>query len=399
MDDELRIINIIFQNRHPVNIQQLLQYLWGQQQQWDKRSKEYRKLYMRLYRKLLKMRDDGLVVLVKDAYGVVFVSLTPRALNLIQQARNSNSRKSPIQSLFQLPKKARPERIEAIKKVLTVQMLSPQIKEQIDALFDEYISDVSNRIVVLKRREDADPYMPPFILYPYRTRFTSNEIAVENLKKYETVFKIASQHYKYAVFLTLTTDPNRFKSLWHSWRHFSVAWNRFMSYIRKRLGFRPHYVAVYEFTKSGLLHTHVVLFGIKHLLHYKEISRVWSKHGQGRIIYIYQIRNDNGKWHWVRKRPKDAKKGEGAEDYLKKYLKKALFQDEGLSLYWVSNKRFFTCSRFFSQYFPKRPSSLGEYEFFGSFLEWDLPEWVLTPESYISPAIYKQFIGFTPPPS
>lgn len=380
-----------------VNLPALLATLIPHTRNMKSSDKEYHRLYMKLYRRVKKLEELGLVTVEKRDDGLLWVVVTWESLNLIQQARNSNFREKPFESIFNLPKKVRPERIEAIKKVLHVKMLNKHVANEIKELFEDYLWETSNKVIVLKRSPDAPADIPPFFIVPSVNRFNSKSIRVNNLKKYETIWEKASESFEHAVFVTLTTDPKRFKSLWHSWRHFAKSFNRFMSYLRKIFGFRPPYIAVYEFTKeTGLMHVHVVFFGIRYLMHYRKLSYIWSKEGQGQIVHVYTIRNDGNGWHWTRMRPKDVRKGESAENYLKKYLKKALFNVEGLFLYWVSNKRFFTYSRVFSQYLHKKPLSLGWYEFFGVFAFDEVPAFVLLPETYVSYRVLYEYPELDP---
>lgn len=154
-------------------------------------------------------------------------------------------------------------------------------------------------------------------------------------------------------------DPDGFQSLWEADRSFSPAWNRFMSYLKKKNGGkRPQYLAAFEFTESGLLHIHVLIF-LEYLLPNDQISLEWRRCGQGEITYIYALRNvvnrGTGKreWRWnSQSRPHDAK-GMSGGDYLKKYIKKcalALMDSytspaDTHSMYWALNKRMHTCSR------------------------------------------------------
>ena len=155
-------------------------------------------------------------------------------------------------------------------------------------------------------------------------------------------------------------DPNGFQALWDANRHFGKAWNRFMTYLTKNNdGIRPKYIATYEFTETGLMHVHALIF-TEWLLSNDQISREWIRCGQGEISYIYGLKatknRTNGEWEWrwksSKNRPKDTK-GMSGGDYLKKYVKKCLLAmmddftspSEIQSLYWAFNKRFFTNSR------------------------------------------------------
>jgi hypothetical protein len=65
-----------------------------------------------------------------------------------------------------------------------------------------------------------------------------------------------------AVFITLTCDPKIWGcGRYDIWRYFSVHFNRFMSFVKKRLG--DDYVGffrVWESTKRGYPHIHIILF-------------------------------------------------------------------------------------------------------------------------------------------
>ena len=402
----VRVLSIIYSESirsGSVNLRWLLSVVAPAVRQMQATDGRYHTLYVKLYRRVNKLRNLGLVRVEKRDDGLLWVDVTEKLLHLIQQARNSNkcdrSRNKP-DSVFSLPKRARPERIEAIKVALGVKMLDDDVKSSLQDWFERYLYYADGRVVVLSRSDSAPDDVPSYLILPYVTRFTDDSIKVRNLKKFETIWDFSRSHYEYAVFVTLTTDPKRFKSVWHGWRHLSVAFNRFMSSLRRVYGFRPPYVAVYEFTKSGLLHVHLVLFGVRYLMHYRRLSALWSKEGQGKIVYVYTLRNDGSGWHWARMRPRDAKRGESADDYLKKYLKKALYDVEGLYLYWVSNKRFFSYSRAFSQLFPKRPISLGWFVFFGTFKTFELPAFVITRDAFVSSRLARDYADdVTPPPS
>ncbi|WII08821.1 hypothetical protein O8W32_06510 [Methanomassiliicoccales archaeon LGM-DZ1] len=154
-------------------------------------------------------------------------------------------------------------------------------------------------------------------------------------------------------------DPKGFRSVWEANRSFGRSWNKFMAYLtKKRGGRRPQYISAFEFTESGLLHIHVLIF-VDYLADAEEISKEWRRIGQGEISYIYglkAVRSRDGKdweWRWNAKaRPEDAK-GMSGGDYLKKYVRKAMLamMDDYTSPariqspYWAFNKRFNSCSR------------------------------------------------------
>ena len=243
-------------------------------------------------------------------------------------------------------------------------MLTSSQSSAIQGKFSEYLNVIDHKKIILIRDPEGYSSDPEALILDYETRFNSTKKQVKSLKNYESVWDTAGVKYKTAVHLVLTTDPKRFKSLWHGWKHFSKAFNRFMSFLKKIKKERPKYLAVYEFTKSGLMHVHCVLFGISSLMHKKRITAEWERCGQGSYNFIYSLRNENGKWVYARGQPREIKKGESVDNYLKKYLKKSFYHPELLGMYWTSNKRFFTCSRVFSAHFPKPPPARGVFIYF-----------------------------------
>ena len=199
---------------------------------------------------------------------------------------------------------------------------------------------------------------------PYRTRYTDKGRKVHNLRTYDHAWNRANLLYKRGVFVTLTTDMSLHKSLWHANRHLTRAFNRYMSllvsrkkrYLEKRYDLdteetgeeikRLKYIAAYEFQENGLIHLHVVFFGIRYLATIEQISEDWQQCGQGRIVHAYGINRDGNVWMWNRAKPDDAE-GKSPVDYLRKYLEKALYIVEGFGMYWAVNKRFSSMSRIF----------------------------------------------------
>jgi hypothetical protein len=159
----------------------------------------------------------------------------------------------------------------------------------------------------------------------------------------------------------------------------SRAWNKFLSYLQSRFRFRPRYIAAFEFTKkTGLLHLHAVVFNIGWINKKDEITREWERCGQGSYNWIFKIINDSGEWHWLRQKPRDAKDMQ-PRDYLKKYLKKSLYDTKANVMYWTFNKRFFTHSRDLITHTTIIKSHDAVYIFIGCWHEWDMPAWLTNP--------------------
>ena len=340
--------------------------------------------YHKLRRMLYHLSEDLSLITFQKNNGLLWATPAGAAFDLIAQVHKSNSAKahhnSKQRSPFSYPNRCKPQRIEAIKICESHKTLNPEIRDEVADKFYDYLNEIKNQKIILK------PYAwdttPDPLILDYITRFHEDRTAPIYMK-YMNAWDIATKTYKKAIFLTLTTDPSKFGSVWRSARHFQVAWNRFMSYLTKRLRGRPKYIAAFEFSKKGLLHVHVVFFGVSYIHHYG-ITKEWQRCGQGKINYVYALRNDNGVWTWPRKRPDRAKDHNiEPKDYLTKYLRKSLYPEESFEgkefkkeedmakyyiqcLHWVVNKRFWSCSRAFLDPAKQNTNLFPRYFFVGT---------------------------------
>jgi len=217
-------------------------------------------------------------------------------------------------------------------KVSRVYPLNDWVKQQVVEYFIRYLDIVRFRVIVL---EDEDGF---FCVLPYRTRFHSIESVIESFNE---VFDLATRSNREGVWLVITTDPAKFEEMdYLSYRYeFMKAWNRALAWFRKKFK-RVSYIAVFEFTDSGLLHIHVIFFGLKRIEDAYKFMKRLEDWGFGRVHYMVSIVNENGVW-----RPKLLSKyyhkidncdggglprdfllasRMGLKNYLKKYLTKTL---------------------------------------------------------------------------
>jgi len=230
----------------------------------------------------------------------------------------------------------------------------------VNELFNAYQKDTQQRVIVLVNDDGRTLWIG------YRHRFSRNGIK-RLLRKFHAVFDKTNK-FHVGVWLTLTVDPKRYRNLIEMRYELQKAWNRFMSWLKKKLGKRPQYIRVIEFTKSGLVHYHVLLLGIARIGDKKkEVTPELERIGFGKINFMYTIVNRSGVWipkklFKTMKADEEIKKdGAGLpsnlRSYIKKYLVKA-FQDLDLenmevetrkinpiTLYWALNSRFFTNSK------------------------------------------------------
>jgi len=239
--------------------------------------------------------------------------------------------------------------------------LSAHHYDKLEDLFSEYLDLVDEKVILLQHRKDPGK----FALMGYKTRFTDEKRRRKLLARYDHAWTYASHNYKDGVFLTLTTDPSQFSSIYEATMAISWAWNSFMSWLQKKLGRRPPYIKVLEFTKKGLPHLHIIFFDVSYIADHFEITEEWNRLGQGIINYVYGIVNKDGNWHWRKKRPQGG--GRSVKQYLKKYLLKTMSTNAlgTLALYWATNKRFYTTSRILGKKL-RYEHRTGEWEFFGT---------------------------------
>lgn len=320
----------------------------------------------RLWSRVESLAQQGIIDLAKLEYSMFQFRLTNYGLNLIQRQQNSNSSDSAPIGLYALPKRATAERLRALRLTMRHHMIPSLERGQVAELFTGYLDEIEDKQVILTYESTKKDPDAPLIFLPYRTRFTSLERKKANLATYEAIWKQSLHDYRTAVFVTLTTDPKMHVSAYHANKHFQKALNRFMSFLTKKHERRPEYLNVHEFQKNGLLHSHIVIFGLDYLMDFRRLSQVWQRCGQGRIVHIYGLRNIGDRWAWSRAKPKDAPKGKSVDAYLKKYLKKALFESKELELYWTFQKRFFTYSRSLRPAFPQHKYDGPPLSFIGS---------------------------------
>ena len=316
--------------------------------------------------KIIKPLLKNGVIVKKKANGLSWIRLANKQLleenrykvDLILKTRVSQTPTRPNKRYV----RANPYRLQALKVLANVNMLDNETWRVLNELFNAYMEDISRRAIILKH-VDGDRWL----WLPVKTRFSRKGIK-KIQRKYNVVFDKATKSFKYAIWITFTADPKKYRNIIDMCHGLQKAWNRFMSYLTKRLGFRPKFHRTIEFTKSGLIHYHVLLFNVRRICDKKtELTPYLEKIGFGKINFLYQIVNRNGVW--IPKKLLDIKDntevmvdGGGLPSNLKGYLSKYItkvFRDldfdgdypqvdvneiNPIVLYWALNVRFFTCS-------------------------------------------------------
>jgi len=251
----------------------------------------------------------------------------------------------------------------------------------------DYIDDVGSRVIVLYNGR-----LDRFKFLRYTHRFLKHRLR-EKLRAYDRVWDNASKKHNVGVFLTLTMAPKTYPNLYEASRRISEALNRLLSFLARRLGRRPEYIAVFEPQNSGNPHLHVVIFGVGRIEDHFRLTPILVGHGFGFVHFEYKIIKKNGKWVWANPRFKPkACRTTDVQVYLRKYLSKTFnsikkssnsawkqkldLSSFKLAFYFASNKRFFTCSRSLMVKLNHRSSS-GYWVYIGSFYWLEVPDFIL----------------------
>lgn len=336
-----------------------------------------------------------------------------------------------IQAIRKLQKIRDPDLFIRRKDETGKRVLNPkltQAQKEISKLFEVWKKDISRKNIVM--RDISGNRKSTYLILNYKTRFTDNSRHWEIEKTYQGAVKKSLEQFDKGLFITLTSDPQihmqpagrefdrhvkdpqskitysfelegQGGSLWTANRNESKAFRKWYEKTCHRFGCRIPYIRVVEFQKNGLIHTHLLMFGItdhyyktrkdkygntitkRYSFDWEELARDWGeRYNQGIMNQVYRIQNVSGKWEWTSSAEKpDDTAGRSPVDYLGKYLKKASdiptikcacgqicsSEDgtdiicpkcgkrhqapaDGRYMYWVMGKRFFTISQCLREY-------------------------------------------------
>jgi len=328
-------------------------------------SKLYYKYYMRLRRFITRLKRNNLVDISK-VDGLIWIKprvdlITFNAVKFKQSLNNVCGFKHPA-------------RFNACGVLMDRRCLEVEDWVYLDELLRDYVDDVRDRVVVLGRYVGSELVVR---FLRYRHRFLNSELR-RRLRVFDLVFERASMIYNVGVFLTLTMNPNCYSNLYDACKRISEALNRLMSFLSRRLGRRPLYVAVLEPQDSGNPHLHVVMFGVGRVEDHFKLTRILVRHGFGYVHFEYKVMLSRGRWVWANSRPGNCNVID-VRIYLRKYLEKEFNVNDGrafskLGFYFASNKRFYTCSR---SLLDRRGKKRGGWFFIGSWHFLKVPDCIL----------------------
>jgi hypothetical protein len=130
--------------------------------------------------------------------------------------------------------------------------------------------------------------------------------------------------------IELTIDPKKTMRLSDGYALLTKGWNRLNSWLKRRFGEFESFQCR-EIQKSGRLHLHVLISGVK-WIEQGELSDLWASYGCGPVVYIKRVHSRNN----VK-----------MSAYVMKYVNKSLRIENKRysSLLFASNKRLFSMNR------------------------------------------------------
>jgi hypothetical protein len=188
-----------------------------------------------------------------------------------------------------------------------------------------YIQDIENKVIVLSKNNE-------FLIIPYLSRFNP-----EYIKRKKKLFKKLAYRLKNVIgrhtFLTITYDPKNITSLNDMRYQFTKSLTKFLDLLKKKY----HYLAIiktYEFTKSGLIHAHILILNVPHI-NKDWLTKTLKLCGLGRIKKIKEFKGITE--HSLNYFIKHFSKSFNSLDYLIK-------GNSNLTLSWALNLRTYSLS-------------------------------------------------------
>jgi hypothetical protein len=278
-------------------------------------------------------------------------------------------------------------------------------KEKVNQYLERYLTVDSDRVkqsllkqLATDKETTADKWQifrnaDNYLCLPYRTRFNDAARARDIRDGFRDALEAAGDSHKDAVMLTLTTDPKQHDGLHDALESLSDNKGRLVQWLSTdyRLGHRPTNLTALEFTRSGIPHMHLVLFGIDWAISQRQLAAKWDDLGQGSIVDIRKAtcRGESNQWL--------LHDDESGKESLRQYLGKAIrelqsiansdpsdFRDRVNSgdirqwrqvLFWATERQYFTCSPSLRETDSDSADlpTVTRWEFIGTALYTDIP--------------------------
>lgn len=236
-----------------------------------------------------------------------------------------------------------------------------------------YRTAIADRYHYLERDYQSPVAAPRYLILPYLTRYNDGGRARRSQRRFRTRLETAAERYSMASTVSLTVNPKRFESHAEATEEAGEAVGRFLSWLPYQLGrdSQPEKVKITDFQRNGLIHFHIVLFGVKPVddgeseageetLSEAEVRDYWDgQAGVGNQVSVDPAFCPEGRWllhdddmgqvslsYYLGKRIRELVRFAEADDGEARDLAEA---DDGSlwrhALFWVYQKRYESGSR------------------------------------------------------
>lgn len=236
-------------------------------------------------------------------------------INLVGEAyynKIQTPHKLDAETIRRLRPRMSKERVATLQALLKTRMIEPEDIYDMSSHLRDYLRRINQSVMLflpVKDAETADHGQPKFLLAPYLTRQNNTRYYRTYNERVKNIFTNASRRSKYAVHLTVTVDPKKHQSNYHITMEAKRQVNSLLTNIKRqtflRQGRRVKHFKAQEYTTSGLLHFHIVIFGKRYIKPVTKIAySMWKLGG----VDIYQLTNQKGIWTYPGSLPPDYQK-------------------------------------------------------------------------------------------
>ena len=274
----------------------------------------YETLRVKVYRLLERWVKEGIVEKITTKLSPHFykINCSENAIDLINVRGLSKIQTTTTNFIKTLDKINVDEVVGRLKALAILKRSSPMLSEEvineITTEFLSYIDDINEKrlLFVIDDEYIDQSDEENYLMLPYLTRFNNPNYWIKFNKQTRMMFKEASKRYKWAVHITLTVDPKQFDNhvemVFEARRQINSFLTNLRKQTQKKKGKKLCYIKFCEFTNSGLIHYHIIIFGQRYIKPVKEIAENMWKLG---FVFAYQLVNSKGKWTYPRSKPSD----------------------------------------------------------------------------------------------
>lgn len=307
------IINFALEHPEGFELSYFLRVFYGRNLP-PSRSPEYKKLHNDVSYLFRKLEQEGLLSSLKISRRkrLWFVGVDPNVISLLKRPQSKIQTLDPWDVAHKLAWMSESEltgRFKILDRMFVWKMLSEEQKDQIFSEFQRYLRECLSRVIILVDKESlatGNEAEKRFLIIPYLVRFLKREWYEEHNRKISAIFRNAQKRYKWAVHLTLTVDPKRFDSnielVYEARRQVNSLMTNLRKQSHKHFNRRISFFKATEFTESGLIHFHLVIFGRRWIRKAERIAKELWKLG---YVDVYQLVSTREGWTYPRKRPRD----------------------------------------------------------------------------------------------